>query len=186
MTTRPLPDNFAYNYDKSERVKSEGIMLNQSQIDQVWQNMLAAEARSYYFADLASRYTKLRQWITGTSFFLASGAAATIIGKAPSYVPVVLSLLAAAASAYSMAVNLDGKILTMSKLHSTWNRIEIEYERLWNRTYTDDAQDQLDKITQLEEEPSELATTEAPNNQKLMEKWQERVFALRGLIDRHA
>jgi hypothetical protein len=162
-------------------------MLNDAQIRRVWENMLAAEARSYYFGDLASRYATQKQWITGASFFLASGAAATIIAKAPDWVPIVFSLVAAAASAYSMAVSLDAKIITMAKLHSRWSRILNEYERLWSTTYADDAQDQLDRITQLEEEPSELATTEAPNDQKLMEKWQDRVFALRGLAtDRHA
>lgn len=161
-------------------------MLNEAQRKQVWENMLAAETRSYYFGDLASRYTTRKQWITGISFFLASGAAATIIAKAPNWVPIILSLLAAAASAYSMAVNLDGKILTMAKLHSAWSRIKVEYERLWSRTNREDAESQLDRIIQLEEEPSELATTSAPNDQKLLGKWQDRVFALRGLTDRHA
>lgn len=161
-------------------------MLTEAQIKQVWENMLAAEARSLYFGDLASRYTTRKQWITGISFFLSSGAAATIIAKAPSWVPVAFSLIAAAAGAYSMAVNLDRKISTMAKLHSTWNQIETEYERLWSHTYSEDAEYQLDKIIQREEEPSELATTEAPNDQKLLEKWQDRVLALRGLVDRHA
>ncbi len=161
-------------------------MLNESQIKQVWENMLAAETRSFYFGDLASRYTVRKQWITGASFFLSSGAAATIIAKAPTWIPAILALIAAAASAYSIATNLDGKIGTMSKLHSTWGRIMVEYERLWNHTYTENAEDELDRIIQLEEEPSELATTEGPNDEKLLGKWQERVFALRGLTDRHA
>lgn len=161
-------------------------MLNQSQIKQVWENMLAAEARSFYFGDLASRYTVRKQWITGMSFFLSSGAAATIITRSPVWVPIMFSVVAAAASAYSIATNLDGKISTMSKLHSAWGRITVEYERLWNHTYTADAEDQLDRIIQLEEEPSELATTGAPNDEKLLGKWQDRVFALRGLTDRHA
>lgn len=156
-------------------------MLNQTQIKQVWENMLAAEARSFYFGDLAARYTTIKQWITGVSFFLSSGAAATIIAKGPSLVPLLLSLIAAAATAYSMAARLDSKIITMAKLHSTWNRITTEYEHLWNHTYTEDAEDQLDRIIQLEEGPSELATTEAPNDQKRLGKWQDRVFALRGL-----
>jgi len=156
-------------------------MLNEHQISKVWQNMLAAEARSLYFADLASRYTKQKQWITGASFFLSSGAAATIIAKAPSLVPIVLALIVAAVSAYSMAVNLDAKIGTMVKLHSTWNGIAIEYENLWNHTYAQNAEDQLDKIIRLEDEPSQLATTAAPNDQELLGKWQQRVCLLHDL-----
>ncbi len=161
-------------------------MLNEAQTKQVWENMLAAEARSFYFGDLASRYTSYKQWITGVSFFLSSGAAATIVAKTPSWVPLILALIAAAASAYSMATSLDRKISTMAKLHSAWNRIMVEYERLWNHTYAEDAEFQLERIIQLEEEPSELATTEAPNDQKLMEKWQDKVLALRGLVNHHA
>ena len=39
-------------------------MLTDDQINRVWQNMLAAEARSLYFGDLGSRYTRRKQWIT--------------------------------------------------------------------------------------------------------------------------
>jgi len=161
-------------------------MLNEAQIKKVWENMLAAEARAYYFGDLAARYTKKKQWITGMSFFLSSGAAATIVAKTSTLVPLFLSLAVAVATAYAMAVNLDGKINTMAKLHTAWGRILVEYERLWNHTYEPDAEAELDRITQLEEEPSELATTDAPNDQRLLDEWQQRVFALRGLSDRHA
>jgi hypothetical protein len=161
-------------------------MLTEAQIAKVWSDMLAAEARSYYFGDLAARYVKVKQWITGISFFLSSGAAATIVGKAPSWVPISLSIVVAAASAYAMAINLDGNISTMAKLQLAWHRIMVEYERLWNHPDAPDAEDKLMRIIQMEEDPSEQATTSAPNDQKLLAKWQKRVFALRGLTDKHA
>jgi hypothetical protein len=153
-------------------------MLNEFQRTQVWEDLLAAETRALYFGDLASRYTHQKQWITGLSFFFASGAAATLIGKAPAFVPIVLSLAVAAMTAYSIAVGLDRKIATMAKLHSAWNRISQEYRRLWSQTGADDAETQLAQIIEMSLEPSELATTDAPNDQKLLEKWQDRVFAL--------
>jgi hypothetical protein len=36
----------------------------------------------------------------------------------------------------------------------------------------------MDRIIRAEKEPSELATTAAPNNRKLLGEWQQRVFAL--------
>ena len=156
-------------------------MLNEFQINQVWEEMLAAETRSFYFGDLASRYTREKQWITGLSFFLSTGAAATLIGKSPWWVPLILSLIVAAVTAYSMAVNLDRKIGTMVKLHSSWSRIAQDYTRLWNHAHDTDAEEQLDKIIELAREPSELATTEAPNDQKLLGEWQDRVFSLHRL-----
>jgi hypothetical protein len=153
-------------------------LLNEFQVSRVWENMLSAEARALYFGDLASRYTRRKQWITGLSFFLSSGAAATIVAKAPQWVPLVLSLIVAGVTAYAMAVNLDGKIATMVKLHSAWNQIATEYDRLWNHANDEDAEQQLEKIIEREKEPSELATTDAPNDQKLLEKWEDRVFQL--------
>ncbi len=160
-------------------------MLNEFQTTRVWENMLAAEARALYFGDLASRYTRQKQWITGASFLLSSGAAATIIAKAPQWVPVVLALVVAVATAYAIAVNLDGRIATMAQLHSTWSQIANEYDRLWNHVSEDDAESQLAKIMEREMEPSKLATTDAPNDQKLMAKWQDRVFTLYHLTSQH-
>jgi hypothetical protein len=153
-------------------------MLNDFQARRVWENMLAAETRSLYFADLASRYTKRKQFITGISFFLSSGAAASLIGKLPQWVPLAASTLAAVAGAYSIAVGLDRKTGTMAKLHSTWGQISTEYERLWNHQGDADAEARLDEMVQREKEPSELATTEAPNDQKLIGEWQDRVFSM--------
>jgi hypothetical protein len=153
-------------------------MLNDDQRTRVWQNMLAAEARALYFADLTSSYTMRKQWITGISFLLSSSAAATIVGSAPSWVPVLLALAVAGATAYSVALNLDGRIRTMAKLHSSWNQIAVLYDRLWNHTDDSDAEDEFSKILEKEREPSELAALSAPNDEKRMEKWLNRVFAM--------
>ena len=104
--------------------------------------MLAAETRSLYFGDLATRYTQRKQWITGLSFFLSSGAAASLIAKAPGWVPLLLAAVVAAITAYSMAVNLDKSIGTMVKLHCSWNQIASDYDRLWNHSYDEDAESQ--------------------------------------------
>jgi len=160
-------------------------MLNEYQVNRMWESMLAAEARSLYFADLAANYTHQKQWITGLSFFLSSGAAATVISKAPSWVPIVLALTAAGINAYSIAVNLDRKIGTMVKLYSAWNHIATEYERLWNHAYDEDAESRLAAIIQQEREPSGLAATDAPNNQKLLGKWQDYVLRMYHLTEQH-
>ena len=147
--------------------------------------MLAAETRAFYFADLASRYVRQKQWITGASFFLASGAAASLIGKLPQWVPLVSSTLVALVSAYSMAVALDRKIATMTKLLCAWSQLAKDYERLWSHTYDDDAETQLDDIIRRKNAPSELAAVEAPNDQELLGHWQDRVFSLHHLTEQH-
>jgi hypothetical protein len=160
-------------------------MLTEHQIGCVWESMIEAEARALYFADLASRYARQKQIITGLSFFLSSGAAATVIAKSPSWIPIVLALISAGLNAYSLAVSLDRKVGTMAKLHSAWSRIATEYDRLWNHTYEENAESELDRIIQLEKEPSELAATDAPNDQELLGKWQDRVFNMYHLTRQH-
>jgi hypothetical protein len=153
-------------------------MLNERQVMNVWQGLLAAETRTFYFADLTSRYTRRKQVLTGLSFFLSSGAAASILAKGPAWIPLVQALFIAAATAYSMVMNLDGRIATMAKLHATWSEIATLYDRLWNHAADADAEQHLDAIIEREKAPSELAATSAPNNQALLRKWQDHVFAM--------
>jgi hypothetical protein len=160
-------------------------VLNEFQVSRVWENMLAAEARALYFADLASLYTRRKQFITGSSFFLSSGAAASLLGKLPPWIPLLLATAVALLSAYSMAIGLDRKIGTMAKLHSVWNQISMDYDRLWNHQNDGDAEEQLDQIIRREKEPSELATTDAPNDQKRLGKWQDHVFNMYRLTGQH-
>ena len=153
-------------------------MLTEPQISDVWEGQVSAEVRSLYFGDLASVYTRRKQWITGLSFFLSSGAAATLIAKLPVWVPIVLSLIVAFITAYAVAVNLDSKIRTMAKLHYAWNQIGNDYRRLWNHTYSEEAESELADIQRREMEFSELATTDAPNEPKRLLRWQDQVFKL--------
>lgn len=156
-------------------------MLTAEQINDVWESQISAEVRSLYFGDLASRYSIQKQWITGLSFFLSSSAAATLLGKLPLWCPIALSLLVALISAYAVAANLDSKVRTMGKLHYAWTLIGNDYKRLWNHVYEDDAESELESLQRRELEISELATTDAPNDPKRMERWQDQVFKLHRL-----
>ena len=66
----------------------------------------------------------------------------------------------------------------MVRFHSAWRRIATEYDHLWNHSYVEDAELRLENIIEHEREPSELAATGAPNDQKLLGEWQNRVFEL--------
>ncbi len=101
-----------------------------------------------------------------------------MVGKAPQWVPIVLAVLSAASTAYSIAVNLDRRVTTMTTLHSAWSQIAAEYDRLWNHTNDDDAEAQLARIMARVKEPSELAITSAPNNQKLLGQWEDPVLRM--------
>ena len=151
-------------------------MLTESQIEQVWERKVGAEVRSLYFGDFANRYSRRKQIITFVTFFLSSGAAATLVGKSPPWVPLVLSILVALLTAYSLAVGLERLVRTMARLHYSWNQIATDYDRLWNHAYEDDAENAFGDLLRRERDLSELATTEAPNDQKILGEWQDRVL----------
>jgi len=155
--------------------------LSREQADDVWESQLFSEVRSLYFGDLASIYTRQKQWITGISFFLSSGAAATLIARMPLWVPILLSTVVALSTAYAVAVNLDSKIRAMAKLHYAWNEISNDYRRLWYHHFSDEAEADLADLQRRETDISELATTDAPNDPKRMERWQDQVFKLHHL-----
>jgi hypothetical protein len=156
-------------------------MLTENQIDDVWEGKISSEVRSLYFGDLANLYSTQKQWITGTSFFLASGAMATLVGKLPVWIPITFSLIVALVNAYSVAVSLDSKIRTMGKLHYAWQQIGNDYTALWNHTYSEDAEQQLEDLKRRELDLSELATTDAPNDSRRLARWQNLVFKLHRL-----
>jgi hypothetical protein len=155
-------------------------MLTEAEVNRAWQRMYAAEVRSLYFGDLAARYTREKQIITGVSFLLSSGAAAMIAAKLPPWVPIVSASLAAICTAYSIAVGLDRKAAAMAKLQYEWSQIASDTERLWNHWYDEDASDQLEAILKRSREASQSGSTDAPYDENLMDKWQQRVNLLHG------
>jgi len=151
-------------------------MLTEQQIEHLWEQKISPEVRSLYFADIAGRYANRKQIITFVTFFLSSGATATLIAKAPSWMPLALSAVGALLAAYSLAVSLERVVGTMAKLHYSWNQIATEYDHLWNHTYEDEAESEFEDILRRERDLSELAATTAPNDRKALGKWQEHVF----------
>ncbi len=156
-------------------------MLNESQIEQVWRGMLAAETRALYFADLTRKSTIKKQWLMGASFFLASGAAAELLAKGPAWIATASTGLVAVISAYTIAVNPDKNIATLTKLSTGWDRIADEYKILWDHTYADDAEDRLLTIMKLERECSELAIAGVKYDPKLLGYWQNRILQLHNI-----
>ena len=156
-------------------------MLTESQIETVWKRKIEAEVRSLYFADFAHRYSRRRQMITFATFFLSSGAATTLAAKAALWVSLMLTVLIALLNAYALAVGLERLVRTMAKLHYSWNQIGTDYDRLWNHTWEDGAEGVFEDLLRRERDLSELAATEAPNDQRVMGRWEDHVFQQYGL-----
>ena len=132
--------------------------------------------RSLYFAELTSRYALRKQIVTGVSFFLPSASAAAVIAKAPWYVPVALSVIVAAATAYAIAIGLDRRVATIAKSHAEWNQLAAEYDKLWNHWSEDASKQTFQELAKRGPETSSLAATDAPYDREVMRKWGEHVF----------
>lgn len=154
--------------------------LPEIQTEFIWKKMLEAEVRSLYFGDLAANYTKRKQVITGTSFFLSSGAAAMLAAQMPHWIPLLLTTVTAILTSYTMAVGLDKKALAMSKLHSDWNTLSSDYRRLWYHWFEDDAEEVLERLLMRARQASEVATVEAPYCKERLDKWADHVYAQYG------
>jgi hypothetical protein len=150
--------------------------LTDMQANEVWKKRYEAEVRSFYFADLAAKYVRRKQIMAGVSFFFSSGAAATVLGKLPTWIPVILAVVSAIATAYSLAVSLDSCIANLTKSHWQWNQIFEEYDSLWNHQADDDAEERLAKIWRLAREASANAT-QLPYDPDRMDKWEQVVIA---------
>ena len=158
-------------------------MLSEDQITSLWERRIAAEVRSLYFGDLANRYSKQKQIITGVVFFFSSGAAGSLIGKLPTWVPVSLSLFVAVLTAYTIAVNLDVTVRTMAKFNYQWSELAQAYETLWSNVHGADAALDFESLCRRARDLSELATTDAPNDQKRLAYWQDHVFKQHHLVN---
>lgn len=166
---------------KDQAGKSSRQNFTEGQIHDLWDRMISSEVRALYFADLTSVLSKRKQWIAGLSFFLSSGAAATLLAGMPKFVAIGCSLIVAGMAAYVFAFNLDAKIQTWGKLHLEWNQLADEYSDLWNNTYAANARERLEALVRKEREISAIAATDAPNDQKRMKRWQLHVFRLHRL-----
>lgn len=150
-------------------------MLTPVQQKRVWEGLLSAEIRANYFAEYSGRYHWRQRAATFATLFLSSGALATFLLADPSAVVVALrpwlALGTAALSAYSLVAQNQKSAVDAADLHTRWNKLAAEYERLWDDMYGDDA---AVRLRELEDKGAELskAGTAFPNDEKAMLRWQ--------------
>jgi hypothetical protein len=158
-------------------------MLSEAQIKRVWEGMLGAEIRSDYFAELSGKYQLGQKVATWTTLFLSSGATISLITALPadlSWVRIALAGLAAAMSLYSVVMQNQKLAVDASDLHARWNKLAMEYTRLWENVYVEDA---LDRLNALDDKIAELSKTGTafPNRKRSMLKWQIHVEQQHGI-----
>ena len=152
--------------------------LNEIQRGRLWEDLLLAEARSYYFGDLATRYHREQRVITWVSLILSSGATMTAVAPAVAngqvWFPAVLALTASALTFYSLVAQNHKRASDATDLHTRWAKLARAYERLWEDMYAEDALARLNAIEDSDPELSKPAFG-LPWDRKRMRRWQEHV-----------
>jgi hypothetical protein len=153
-------------------------VLTELQQKSVWEGWLSSEIRANYFADLSYRYQFRQRALTWLTLAFSSGAFATLVTD---WLPVefawikpTLVFLTAALSLWSLVVQNQKNATDCSDLHFRWNKLAGEYESLWDRMYSNDAEILLEALRKKSTEFSSSSRA-FPNRARLMEKWQELV-----------
>jgi len=160
-------------------------MLNESQQRDVWERWLASEMRANYYGDLSERLSSLQTKLTWLTLLFSSGAAGAILGDShvPSslwFLKLLLSLLAAAVSFFSLVMQYPKKSFDCSDLQYRWSRLAAEYEALWNDAYSDSAVGTLANLTEKSAELSKSSDRVGVRyKRRLMEKWERHVISHR-------
>lgn len=157
-------------------MRSDADALTENETSLVWTKLYEAEVRSQYFGELSVRYVKRKQIMDGLVLFLSSGAAATFVTPLSKWVPVAMSVIVAAITAYSISTNLDKRISALSKLHCAWNSLNSDYERLWNHWHEAGAEQTFEQLLRRGRDASENAL-EMPYDEATMQKWENVAYS---------
>jgi outer membrane murein-binding lipoprotein Lpp len=152
-------------------------MLSEAQQKRVWEGMLSSEIRSNYFADFSGRYYARQRWATWGALVASSGAVVAVLADLPdslAWLRIALPLATAALSGYSVVAQNQKYAVDAADLHSRWNRLAKDYEKLWENVYANDAQETL---SSLDDRAVELSKAGAgfKYDERSMLRWQEQV-----------
>ena len=152
--------------------------LNEPQRKRLWEDLLLAEARSYYFGDLATKYNREQRIITWTSLIFSSGATVTAVAalaaNGQAWLPALLALIASGITFYSLVAQNHKRAADATDLHTRWAKLARAYERLWEDMYDEHALARLNAIEDSDPELSRPAVG-LPWDRKRMRRWQEHV-----------
>ncbi len=158
--------------------------MTDPQIKRVWEGMLSAEVRANYFADLSQRYYRNQRYATWASLVFSSGAAVSVLATVPNnytWVRAALALCAAVLSGYSVVMQNQKYAVDSADLHARWSRLAMEYEKIWENVYSDDALDRLDRSDDKAVDLSKSATG-LKYDEKTLLKWEKHVVTERGFV----
>ncbi len=156
-------------------------MATAAQRERAWENKLSAEMRADYFADLAGAFHFRQRAATWMTLFCSSGALVTALSRLPpelTWLAILMPLLAAATSFYSVVAQNQKSAVEASDLHFKWNRLFLECRDLWEAVQAGTAADVATQLARLDDKAADLSksATSLPYSEKRMLKWYDVVL----------
>jgi hypothetical protein len=98
----------------------------------VWEEMLTADMRSNYFAELVRHYLLFDKALRVATLIAASGAVGTTLSQSGTEAKLIAPILATAGSFWLLVSQYGSMARDASDLHAGWSIVARDYERLWN------------------------------------------------------
>ena len=136
----------------------------------VWEEMLTAQMRSSYFAELVRHYLQFDRGLRVVTLIASSGAIATALSQMNPAVKLLAPILATAASFWLLISQYGAMARDASDLHGGWSAAARDYERLWNNLDAEDAEKQYLQIYDRAEALSKSGT-KFPNKKDRLSYW---------------
>jgi hypothetical protein len=157
--------------------------LTDTQRALLWEELIGADARSNYFAELAGSYLRRQQVATWSVLFFSSGAVlAVVISAAPTWLRLLPPILAAAVSLYSLIAENTARSVECSELHFRWNRHATACLRLWSGMYEKGASEGLYGLMEKAAEISKTSLKGAKVDRRRLAHWQDHAVAQRRAV----
>ena len=141
----------------------------------VWEEMLYAQMRAQYFAELVQSYARRDKWLRVLVLVASSGAVAT--GFISTGLKIVPPIVAALGSFWLLLSGYPSLQREAAELYSGWNKLGTEYERLWNHLDASDVENRFHSLYTRGDELSALGA-KFPNNRKRLDHWLTEVSQL--------
>jgi len=143
----------------------------------VWEEMLYADMRANYFAELVRMYQKRDKWLRVAVLLTSSGAVATALAEVAAWIKLATPILVAAGSFWLLMNQYAAFARDAADLHSGWSGLAKDYERLWNHLDEPEAEATYNQIYERGESLSRMGT-KFPTKSKRLDYWLDQAAAL--------
>ncbi len=144
----------------------------------VWEEMLYAQMRSNYFAELVRHYMRWDKGLRALALLATSGVVVTVLSQANAdLLRFGVPIIAAAISFWLFLSQYTSMARDASELHAGWSAVARDYEGVWTNLSAADAQVRYQQIYDRAETLS-MSGAKFPKKQDRLNYWLDQAATL--------